>query len=192
MGSIVDQITVVRKRRGITASQVAERTGLQTSNLYAIERGRRSPTVDTLERAAAGVGLRIVAVDVGNQALVSDIAESIVAHEAEGDEESAYRAFLQLNNQLVNTSASTQVLLTCAPPRSISPEWDAAIAGLIEWRLGEKGAPVPAWVNENTGLSSGHWAPWPSIRAIDADLGLVPEPLLRRGIWLEEGELDSA
>lgn len=190
--SIVAQIAETRKRRGITAAVVAERTGLQTSNLYAIEHGRRSPTVDTLERIAKGLGLRLLAVDVGNQALVSDIAETIATFDAEGDEERAYRAYIQLNNQLITSPATTQVLLTYNPPRHITAEWDASIAGLVEWRLRQKGAPVPEWVEENTGLTTGHWEPWPSIRLLDADLELVPEPLRRRGIWLKEGELDSA
>lgn len=190
--SIVQQLASSRRSRGITAAEIAERTGLQTSNLYAIERGRRSPTVDTLERAAAGLGLRLLAVDVGNQALVSDIADSIAAYEIEGAEELAYRAFIQLNNQLVSSPASTQVLLTYVPPRHITPEWDAAIAGLVEWRLRQKDAPIPEWVEENIGLGARHWAPWPSIRYIDADLDLIPGPFRRRGIWLEEGELESA
>lgn len=190
--SIIGQIADSRKRRGITAAQVAARSGLQTSNLYALESGRRSPTVGTLERAAAGLGLRLVAVDVGNQALVTDIAEAIIRYEHDGEEESAYRAFIQLNNQLVKSSAITQVLLTAAPPRHIGPGWDATIAALVEWRLYQKDAPIPSWVNENTGLAEGHWAPWPSIRYIDADIDLVPWPFRRRRIWLEAGELESA
>lgn len=190
--SIVDQIADSRRRRGITAAQVAERTGLQTSNLYALEQGRRSPTVTTLERAAAGLGLRLVAVDVGGQFLATDIADSIADYESSGREEHAYRAFIQLNNQLVTSNAVTQVLLTATPPRRITPEWDAALAALVEWRLGEKGAPIPSWVAETPGLDAGHWAPWPSIRAVDADIALVPAPFLRRGIWLEAGELESA
>ena len=69
---------------------------------------------------------------------------------------------------------------------------DAALAALVEWRLGEKGAPIPSWVEQTPGLEAGHWAPWPSIRVVDADLDLVPEPFLSRGIWLEAGELESA
>lgn len=190
--SVVEQIADSRKRRGITAAQVAERTGLQTSNLYAIEHGRRSPTVETLERAAAGLGLRLVAVDVGDRALVTDIGDAIARYESDGAEEPAYRVFMQLNDHLVASSASTQVLLTYTPPRHISPEWDAAIAALVEWRLRQKDAPIPDWVEENSGLGVGHWAPWPSVRYIDADPALIPGPFLRRGIWVEAGELESA
>lgn len=190
--SIVNQIADSRRRRGITAAQVAARSGLQTSNLYALEHGHRRPTVTTLERAAAGLGLRLLAVDVGNQALASDIADAIAGHDASGAEELAYRAYIQLNNQLAASSATTQVLLTVTPPRHISREWDAALAALVEWRLTEKGAPVPDWAAENAGLNGEHWAPWPAIRLLDADLDLVPEPFLRRGIWLEAGELESA
>jgi hypothetical protein len=136
--------------------------------------------------------LRLVAVDVGGQFLATDIADSIAEYESSGREEHAYRAFIQLNNGLTTSDAVTQVLLTAAPPRRITPEWDATLAALVEWRLGEKGAPVPSWVVETPGLDAGHWAPWPSIRTVDADLDLVPEPFLRRGIWLEAGELESA
>lgn len=191
--SIIDQIADSRRRRGITAAQVAERSGLQTSNLYALEHGHRRPTVTTLERVAAGLGLTLVAVDVGNQALVADIADAIAEHEEAGTEEQAYRAFIQLNNQLVASTPTIQVLLSATPPRRISSEWDAALAGLVEWRLTQTGAPIPEWAVENTGLEEGqHWAPWPAIRLIDAELDLVPEPLLRRGIWVEAGELESA
>lgn len=190
--SIVDQIARSRRRRGITAAQVAARTGLQTSNLYALEQGRRSPTVSTLERAAAGIGLRLIAVDVGGQHLAAEIADSIAEHESAGREEYAYRAFLQLNNQLATSDAVTQVLLTATPPRHISPEWDATLAALVEWRLRQKDAPIPSWVHATPSVTVGHWAPWPSIRVIDADLDLVPDPFRRRGIWLEAGELESA
>lgn len=129
--------------------------------------------------------------DVGNQAFASDIAETIAAYEAEGAEESAYRAFIQLNNELADSSATTQLVLSYTPPRRITPEWDAALAGLIEWRLRQKDTPIPEWVEENTGLDVGHRPPWPSIRLIDPDINLVPGPFRRRGIWIEEGELDS-
>ncbi|GAA1527504.1 transcriptional regulator with XRE-family HTH domain [Microbacterium ginsengiterrae] len=189
---IITQIARSRRRRGITAAQVAERTGLKTSNLYAIEQGRRSPTVETLERAAAGLGLRLLAVDIGELSFVSDFAEVIADYDADGAEEQAYRAFMRLNRQLAAAPATTQVLLTYTPPRPVTVEWDAALAGLVEWRLRQKDAPIPDWVEENLGLDAGHWEPWPSVRHTDPDVHLVPGPFRRRGIWIEAGELDAA
>lgn len=186
--NIVEQVATGRKSRKIPAARVAERTGLRTSNLYAIEHGRRSPTADTLERAAAGAGLRLLAVDVEGNPIAADVAEEIAAAP---DDETAYRAWLQLNNVLARANPVTQVLLTAVEPRPVNRDWDAALAGLIEWRLRQKHTPLPEWVQRPARTESGRWAPWPDIRVIDADPELVPEPLRRRGVLVEEGELES-
>lgn len=186
--NIVEQIATVRRQRRITASRVAERTGLRTSNLYAIEHGRRSPTADTLEKAAEGAGLRVLAVDVEGNPIAADFVDEIAAAP---DDETAYRAWLQLANVLARSAPVTQLLLAAVEPRSVNPDWDAAISGLVEWRLRQKNTPLPAWVQRPTKTVSGNWAPWPGIRIVDADPDLVPEPLRRRGVLVEEGELES-
>ena len=122
----------------------------------------------------------------------SSAADEIRQAHFDGDDEAAYRAFVQLSNDLVDTEHDVKGLLGAEQPDSVSPEWDAAIAGLVEWRLRQAGLPTPAWVDQVRGDVTWRWAPWPAIRVIKARIDRVPEPFAKRGIWIEEGELDSA
>ena len=58
------------------------------------------------------------------------------------------RALLQLNDNLVAERGLVRGVLGLAEPESTKdPVWDAAIAGLVAWRLREEGLPAPDWVN---------------------------------------------
>lgn len=190
--NIIEQLVRARKQRGISAAEVALRAGIQRSNLSAIERGRRDCTVSTLEKLAAGAGLRLVVTDLGGRPLVSETARSIGRYVAECNEAAAYRALLQLNNDLASAGPSEAEVLANVEPDPISPEWDAAVAGLVEWRLADIGASLPAWTSRKVRNAAIHWAPWSEIRVVEPDPAEVPEPLRRRGVYLEKGELASA
>lgn len=190
--NVVDQVRELRRRAGVSVAALAARTGLQASNISAIEHGARTPQSATLEKAAAGLGARLIAVTLDNVPLVADTAAFIRKYVEVGDEEGAYRAFLQLGNDLEEATAVNQVLISVTRPTSISPKWDAAIAGLVEWRLAQKSSPVPEWVTEIAGEQQWRWAPGVGPRLFEPRSEEVPEPLRERGIWIEEGELQAA
>jgi len=48
-----------RERRGMTQAAVAELAGLERTYLTDLERGRRNPTITTLERLSRALGVRL-------------------------------------------------------------------------------------------------------------------------------------
>lgn len=190
--SVVEQLARLRKRSGVSLAELAARTGLQASNLSAIEHGRRDPRISTTVDWAHGLGAEVLVIGTHGRATDSRCAEAIRGYVEAADGASAYRAFVQLNDDLAGSSPFDQVLLVAAPPSSIDARWDAAIAGLVEWRLRQKRAPTPAWAADLTGDPNWRWAPGEGTRLFEADPDQVPPRLLERGIWIEQGELESA
>ncbi len=74
----------------------------------------------------------------------TQISESLHA----GDRSRALRQLIQLADDLLSASDSACAVLTVVEPPSTGERlWDAAIAGLVAWRLGEHGSQLPAWVS---------------------------------------------
>lgn len=191
---IAAQLAAARHARGLTAIELGGITGLQPSNIYSIERGRRQARIATLESLAAGLGVRFVLVDTWGRASAAEIATQIKADLDNGDSDGAARLLLQLANSLRAATPLARVALTQDPPPPVSPQWDAAIAGIAEWMLAGQGTPLPNWVVATTGDPTWHWSPWgtPGEGSYLFDSDEVPEPLQRRGILVEAGELDAA
>lgn len=57
--TIGDTIRTLRKKRDWNRSDMARATSLQVNSLYMIETGRRQPTVDSLSRIAAALGVTV-------------------------------------------------------------------------------------------------------------------------------------
>lgn len=60
MTPINQQIQVARKNANMTQAQLAAAVGLQQGNISLIESGDRTPTVETLERLSAALGVVFV------------------------------------------------------------------------------------------------------------------------------------
>jgi DNA-binding XRE family transcriptional regulator len=56
---LLNQLIEQRHRLHLTQKQVAERAGLNQAEVSKIERGRKSPTLDTYSRLAAALELRV-------------------------------------------------------------------------------------------------------------------------------------
>ena len=52
-------IKTVRKEKGLTQKQLAERTGIYQADISKIERGLSNPSLLTLERLAKGLGMKM-------------------------------------------------------------------------------------------------------------------------------------
>lgn len=187
--SIVQQVAALRKHRGTSARTIAERSGVHTPNIYAIEHGRRDPAASTLERIAEAAGVKLLAVDTDGIPFVFETARVLQEAVAANAPLDAYRQLIQLSDDLVAADAATAGVLAHTPPTSLLREWKAAVAGIVEWRLQSKGTPLPSWLNEGAALQ-GPWRPFEVPYEIDE--AAIPEPLRRRGVWIEEGELTSA
>lgn len=187
--SIVRQVATLRKREGVPGTLVAQRAGTGASNIYAIEHGRRDPSASTLERIAEAAGVRLLAFPAQGAAFVSETAALLRERAVSGDNAAAYRQLIQISDDIERVTPTTASLLAYIQPPQIDPGWEAAIAGVVEWQLTQKGAPRPEWLRSYGLGVDRRWEPLPAGYEIDPID--VPEPLRRRNVWIQQSELDS-
>jgi transcriptional regulator with XRE-family HTH domain len=140
-------VRATRKSKGLTQTDLAQLSKVHQSNISAIENGRdlSVTTLDTLLRAT---GHRLFAVSTvrGDAA---HLGAGIRAELARGNRLSALRILIQLNDNLVAEHGIIRgVLGLLEPERTGHKVWDAALAGLVAWRLGQETIPLPSWVDK--------------------------------------------
>jgi len=192
--TIVDSLRRARKNSGTPLSEAASVSGVGVTNLSAIEHGRRDPTTATAQRVAAALGVSFVAVPARGRSTAAEAAAAILRADEAGNPALAYRSFIQLADDLGAVDAVTRVVLAAEEPERSRSRWTDAIAGLVELRLNEVGAPLPQWVRDTLGDPEHPWEPQRSDIAFPfpPDEELVPEPFRKRGVLIEENELSSA
>ena len=79
-----------------------------------------------------------------------------------------------------------QLARTLDVRRSITPERDAAVAGLVERRFSHMGSPLPPRIFDWLGDPNWRWQPHPGAHFWISKSELVPMPLRRRGIYMSE------
>lgn len=174
-------VRAARKSRGLTQQRLAERTRIDQARVSRSENGRDAE-FSTVARLLAGAGHRLYSAPTQRDDAATasaDIRESLRS----GDKERALRALLQLNDNLVAEHGLVRGVLGLAEPELTRDQvWDAAIAGLVAWRLREEGLPLPEWVNaserflvEPRGLDVDVADPVPPPRE-------VPEAFAERGV----------
>src|SRR5260370_24177604 len=57
--ALISSLMAGRRALNLTQAQLAERSGVAQAEISRIERGRKSPTMDTYSRLAAALGLRL-------------------------------------------------------------------------------------------------------------------------------------
>lgn len=57
--SVIEAILKARKESGLTQKQLSERTGIAQTDISKLERGNANPSLRTLQRLAAGMGMRV-------------------------------------------------------------------------------------------------------------------------------------
>lgn len=179
-----------RSRSGRSLGWVAARAGIAESNLSTIEHGRREPRAATIDRLAAALDVTFVPVAAGGRSTTAEAADHVAAALAAGDTGTAYRAIVQVADDLASASPYLRVLLAAEAPIAIEGGWDAFLAGVVEWRLEQVGLPAPEWIRAQVRDPAVPWAPPSAI--LPARPNHVPEPLRRRGIQVEADELTSA
>ncbi|WP_347346218.1 helix-turn-helix transcriptional regulator [Microbacterium sp.] len=190
--SIATSLRSARLNSGVSLRRAATAAGVGASSLSNIESGRREPTSGTVERIAETLGVRVVVIPRVHRLTAADAAEAIATY-ADAEPATAYRAFLQLADDLAAADPYEQFLLTVEEPRRLGSRWDDALAALVELRL-PKGS-VPPWAsNHDAAPGKAVWEPQRTRfeLSVATDLSEVPEPFLRRGIAISAGELESA
>lgn len=189
---IQDQLTQLRRRRGLPATVLGTRTGIDTSAIYAFERGRRDPRASTMQSWALGLGVRLLVVDTQGRTSAADTASLVRAALVRGDQNAATQTLLQLVNNLRASDLLGVAALTVDEPTVYDDGWSWAIAGLVEDEAIRRGIPTPTWAAETIGNPNAGWSPWAPGLADLIEIAKVPESLRRRGVLIEAGELDSA
>jgi len=191
--TIQSSLKHARVRAGLSLTDAAKRSGIQRSNIAAIENGRRDPTASTIEKIATASHVRLIPVASDGRTSVAEASDTVAEALHRGEAFRAYRALIQIADDLAAPDPVDRFVLAIEPPARITPEWDAALAGVTEWRLGEIGLPLPGWVRAEHGDPAWGWAPPLSDAAdsIPVDIDRVPEPLRKRGVLIEADELAS-
>ena len=183
---MTDASTLVRAARAsrkLTQEQLAERTRIDQASVSRFERGRDAE-FGTVSRLLAGTGHRLYSAPTLRDDAATAAAE-IRQHLRAGDRDRALRVLIQLNDDLVAERGIVRGVLGLAEPESTkNPVWDAALAALVAWRLGEEGLPVPEWVD-----ASSRFLAQSKVLTVDpADpappSAEVPEEFARRGVLM--------
>ncbi|MWB99987.1 helix-turn-helix domain-containing protein [Agromyces seonyuensis] len=174
-------VRAARKSRRLTQVRLAELTGVDQASVSHHERGREA-AFSTVDRLLAGTGHRLYAAPTRRDDAAS-AAASIRASLKQGDSDRALRALLQLNDDLVAEHGLVRGVLGLTEPESTgSRVWDAALAALVAWRLGQERIPQPPWVEQPE-----RFLPEPTVFRVDpADpapsLSDVPDEFAERGV----------
>ncbi|MFJ6680225.1 helix-turn-helix domain-containing protein [Microbacterium sp. NPDC091382] len=179
MLSITDQSFLERRRSGISKARVAEMTGVAASNVSAHESGARRPTIATPETMADALDLRLLALNLRSR-------RTVLGHSDAVRRQPDFLGLRRLRRDLSSVDPATAVLLAFTAPKHVSPEWDAAIAGVVEWCLENHNAPLPRWVS-SWGFSLD--TPWHPEGTCELTDGVIPGPLRRRNVFVTDVEL---
>jgi transcriptional regulator with XRE-family HTH domain len=145
MTNVSTLVRAARKSRRLTQQQLAALTRVDQGSVSRSERGRDAG-FSTIDRLLAGAGHRLYSAPTRRDDAAT-VAAEIRTRLRVGDRDRALRALLQLNDNLIAEHGLVRGILGLAEPESTKePVWDAAIAALVAWRLGEEGVPLPAWV----------------------------------------------
>lgn len=57
--SVIEAMLKARREAGLTQKQLSERTGIAQTDISKLERGNANPSLRTLQRLAAGMGMKV-------------------------------------------------------------------------------------------------------------------------------------
>lgn len=184
-------LRAARRSSGLGQQVLAERAQTSQPDVSAVERGRRTPTVDTLVRLLDSAGHKLIAVKTSHPDAVETSARIGDALRS-GAVEAALRRFLDYSDGLAATSGVERVVLTAAEPYpSGSRVWDAALAAVAEYWLDQDGLPKPHWLNDPSRTLPSPQTLDVSIYDLPPRIDEVPPPFARRNVLVERGTLAS-
>ncbi|MBG6056366.1 transcriptional regulator with XRE-family HTH domain [Salinibacterium sp. CAN_S4] len=183
-------VRAARKSRQLTQEQLAARALLDQGSVSRSERGRDA-SFETIDRLLGGAGYRLYSAPTRRDDAAT-IAAEIRRQLTAGDKDRALRALVQLNDNLVAEHGLVRGILGLAEPESTRDRvWDAALAALVAWRLGEEGLPLPPWVGLPGRFLDGQ-------RTLEVDpadplppISEVPDEFAKRGVFAWRDTFES-
>lgn len=188
---LIETLVQLRLCQGLSITTLSVRTGIDATAIDVFEQGRRTPSVSTVQAWARGVGARLMVIDTHGRASAAECAALVHDALASGHREAATQTLLQLVTNLRSSDALAVAALTADEPTVADDGWSWAIAGIVEIETTTRGLLPPKWVTATTGEPTAQWNPWGHELSDTVDARRVPEPLRRRGVLIESGELSS-
>lgn len=180
-----------RHSSGISQGDLAALAETRQPDISFIERGKRVPTVETLERLLLRTGHRLVSIP-GNGPDAVETADRIATALSGPGRDKPFRHFLDYSDSLAAAHGVNRVVLTAAEPHPTgSPAWDAAVAAVSDFWLNEENLPRPDWIDHPGRYLTHSDAPHLSVYDLEPDLTNVAPEFLRRNVLLERGTLAS-
>ena len=182
-------LRAARRSAGLTQTQLAERLGVDQSQVARAESGRVELSAANLDRYLRACRFRLVAVPTVRATAV-ELAGEIRQALKVGESENAVRLLIQLSDNLVSEELSYATTLVTTPADTGDERFNAAIAGIAEWRLSQRGLPIPAWIEKTGALADKWWVDEFGVgeaSIVDA----TPEPLRRRNVVIDQIALES-
>lgn len=180
-----------RRASRLSQKELSARANVAPSSLSLIESGDRIPTVATLERLLASTGRSLVCIPT-RRADTASAADRISAALSQNDAAGALRHFIQLNDDLAAEHSEVRFALAISEPAPTGVKhWDAAIAGLVEYRLSQESLPLPSWATDESRYLRKAWTFNAGTFVVPVAPELVPEAFLKRKILIDRVTLES-
>ena len=184
-------VRAARVRACATVTELSRRSAVPETVIDAIESGAVDPSYETINLLLSRSRHRLIVLPTVRSD-AAEIGALVRALLLSGDESGAFRCLIQLSDNLVAERGLIRGALTLeAPEPTGSPVHDAALAGIVEYRLGQEGLPSPDWVAESwRRLAVPEVLPYGRYTmAVDPED--VPGPLLAHGVLVDRVSLDS-
>lgn len=182
-------LRAARHAAGLTQAELAQRLGIDQSQVARAESGRVELSAANLDRYLRACRFRLVAVPTV-ATTSSNVAIEVRRRLAQGDHSGAFRAVIQLIDDLGAVAPDVAPALVATRPSPVDERYDALIAGVIEWKLHQLNLPIPAWVAEVPPLRSPWWVyePFAGDQEVRDE---TPVELRLRQVFVDERDLIS-
>jgi transcriptional regulator with XRE-family HTH domain len=189
--AFADLIRAARRAAGFSQAEIADRADTYQPIVSGVERGKRDTGVASEAHLARAAEHRLLLIPTTHPSAV-ETAARIAAALREGSTDGAFRAFLDLSDGLAKEPPLVVAALVVARPEGTgNRDWDAALSGIVAYRLRQAGLPAAAWTHQ--AVTEDREPRAPHLHPLDdaPDVSRVPPDFLERGILIEEGTLAS-
>lgn len=184
-------LRAARTSRGISQRALARGAGVHQPGLAAVETGAEDATVGRLGRILNALDCQLTVLP-SRRRPVWEAGDAVRRALDSGDERTAWREVIQLNDDLRSVDRATCVALAIAPPGPTGrPRFDALLAAVTDTVLVDARLPRPQWLDEEPWTLTEPWdvEEVPSLRA--AARKATPAAVRRHGIYLDRAVLRS-
>ncbi|MEF2976138.1 helix-turn-helix domain-containing protein [Subtercola sp. YIM 133946] len=183
-------IANARRAQGLTQQALSRRTGIAETAVSSIENGRDA-RLSTVERLLAGADHSLIAIP-STRAGAADVAGDIRSAVKARRPDVAARSFIQLNDNLAAEHNESRYGLGLTEPAPTgNKRWDAALAGLVAFRLREEGFPPPTWTTRDSRHLKKAWTFTSGTYLTPVRRSAVPPDFLERGVLIDAASLRS-